>query len=114
MLGRRCLIAVAVAALTLVGCGGSSSGSSSIPPLLPGEVAVTAKNIAFSPEHVTIKQGQTVVFQFRDTVAHNATFDDFKSKDITKGVYKHRFDQTGKFSFKCTIHPTMTGDVTVQ
>ena len=100
--------------MVLGACGGGSSSSSSIPPLLPGETGVVAKNVSFSPSHVTIQKGQTVVWEFEDTVAHNVVAGSFKSKDITKGVYKYRFDQTGKYSYKCTIHPSMTGDVTVQ
>jgi len=110
---RPVLIAAAAAALLLAACGGGASGST-VPPLLPGEVAVDARDLTFSPNHLTVQQGQTVVFRMRDVVAHNVVADDFRSKDISKGIYKHRFDQPGTYSYKCTLHPTMTGDVTVR
>jgi plastocyanin len=116
MPGRRhapAAILSLVATIFLGGCGGGGS-SSAATPLLPGEVGVLARNLAFTPQHVTAKVGQNVVWQFSDTVAHNVSGDGFKSKDLTKGVYKHAFTQAGKYSYKCTIHPTMTGDVTVQ
>jgi plastocyanin len=119
MPGRRHLSLVALtvlaAAILLGACGGGGgSSSTAVPPLLPNEVGIEAKSLSWNPEHVTVKQGQTVVWRFQDTVAHNVVADTFRSKDILKGVYKHTFDQPGKYSFKCTIHPTMTGDVTVQ
>lgn len=112
--------AQAVAALaigTLIGlgaCGGESdatpedAGASS-------DLTVVARNMEFRPSTIAVKAGETVTWQFKDTIPHNVVADDksFQSKLLTKGTFTHTFASAGSFPYICTIHPTMKGTVTV-
>lgn len=102
-----------VAALViLAACGGSSASAQPPPP----NAAVTdiIKNIAFNPYTVTVKVGQTVAWKFDDgTIAHNVTFANFASNDMTSGYYTHTFNTAGTFTYRCTIHSNMDGTVVV-
>lgn len=76
----------------------------------------------FDPEEISVKVGTTVVWTNDDSVAHTVTSgdpnsgptDDFDSGLIKPGkTFEHRFDSAGTTSYYCTVHPWMTGKVTV-
>lgn len=107
-----------VASLTLAACGGGSGGGSGEgnPALTAGQNTVVLRNIAFKPERITIKVGQSVTWVWDDgNVPHNVVFNDLpaKSEILTKGTFRHTFDTAGRFAYRCTIHPSMTGEVVV-
>lgn len=123
------LVVVACLALVaLTGCSGggatqtpstsgtSTSGSNSSGGASAGG-AVSIANFAFSPASVTVKVGQTVTWTNNDSVAHTVTSDDgsFDSGQLSPGAtFKHTFDKAGQYSYHCSVHPDMTGSVTVQ
>ena len=91
---------------------GSSGGSSSSAAVAQ---AVDISNFAFTPADLTVKVGDTVTWTNSDSVAHTITFADFDSGQVAPGAtYSHTFDKAGTFDYKCSIHPQMTGKVTVQ
>ncbi len=65
-----------------------------------------------------MKLGSEVTWTFEDKgVSHNVTADDgsFRSPDVAKGTFVHRFDKPGTISYTCTIHPDkMKGTVNVR
>ena len=76
--------------------------------------------LAFSPDNVTIKAGQSVTFLFAGDL-HNVIFKPANPSgsppDIqeTKNVAVTRsFNTKGTFAFDCLIHPGMSGFVVVQ
>lgn len=98
------------ALLLLAACGKSIPAA----PPPPNSALVIIKNIAFNPNKVTIKVGQTVAWKFDDgTIAHNVTFANFASNDMTSGYYTHTFTTAGTFAYRCTIHSNMDGTVVV-
>lgn len=114
---RRMLAAVLVA-VALAGCGSSSKKSASATTTTqagPAPAAtITLKNISFNPKDVSVKVGDTVEWKWDDgAVAHNVQGPDFKSSVLTKGTYRHTFTAAGQVRFECTLHPGMTGTVTV-
>jgi plastocyanin len=117
----RSLAALLLAAALLAGCGGSkkSSTSSSTTPASGGGgggTAVSMKNIQFSPKSLTVKVGQTVTWTNDDSVDHNviASGGAFKSNTFGHGAtFKWKATKAGTFDYTCTIHPGMTGTVTV-
>ena len=125
-LAPPCLLAVAT--LLLAGCGGgdggSSNGSSSAPASQPAgaaasdAVVVDMRDIQFAPKDVTVKVGQTIAWRNQDTVAHNVTADSgasFKSGTFGKGgTFSFKAAKAGTIKYECTIHPGMTGTVTVR
>jgi plastocyanin len=126
LLALPCALAAAV--VLLAGCGGgdggSSNGSSSTPSSTPagaaasGSVVVDMKDIQFAPKDVTVKAGQTIAWRNQDAVAHNVTADSgatFKSSTFGKGgTFSFKAAKAGTIKYECTIHPGMTGTITVQ
>jgi len=123
----------AVIALGLASCGGSSSSSSSssgggggcaagtagVNVGGPGSSTVQATdNLAFSPTTVTTGVGQVVQWSNSGQVQHTVTFDGANSclSDVSLqggASWQVKFTQAGTYAFHCTIHPQMTGTVTV-
>ena len=114
----------AVVALAAAGCGSSdssstSSGSSSSTAASSsgGGVAIKMQNIAFDPKAVTVKVGQKITWTNDDSTDHNVTADsgaDFKSDNIGKdATFEFTPDKAGTIKYECTIHPGMTGTLTV-
>lgn len=84
---------------------------------------VTIVNFAFTPAHITVKKGTTVTWTNKDSAAHTVTEDHggtadgdpgLESKGLTQGEsYSAAFNKAGTFTYHCSIHPGMTGTVTV-
>jgi plastocyanin len=89
--------------------GGGGSG---------GGAKVTMEGIKFNPASVTVKAGDKVTWTNKDSVGHDVTGDNFKSGDsggLQNGdTFAQTFDKKGKFDYVCTVHPGMTGSVTVK
>lgn len=144
-------VAAAVAALVLGACGGDDqeSGSDETTPTTettvatettgsasettaPGddmnktEFKIVAKNIAFSPDELTIPLGKEVriILDNRDTaVPHNIHFKtpEVVKTDLKEGksggvkdTIKMKVDKAGTYEFLCDVHPTMKGELTVE
>lgn len=77
---------------------------------------VDIKDMAFTPDSITVKAGSTVTWTNNDGAAHNVTADNnsFSSGTLTAGkTFSQTFNTAGTFKYKCTIHPNMTGVVIV-
>ena len=99
--------------MSMSGSGASSGSKSAV-----ATNTVTIQNYAFSPAAVTVKQGTTVTWTNKDSVAHTVTETDGKagpdSGDVNpNGTYSFTFKTPGTYHYQCTIHPEMTGTVTV-
>ncbi|MHB8398159.1 MAG: cupredoxin domain-containing protein [Candidatus Limnocylindrales bacterium] len=107
---------------------GASSGASPAATPAPGAtvVDITAQNIAFTTTSVTAPAGKpfAIVFDNQDSgVPHNVEIKDstgavvFKGAIVT-GVIKTTYDvpalAAGTYPFQCTVHPNMTGTLTVK
>ena len=78
---------------------------------------VNISGFKFDPATITIKVGETVTWINQDTVGHTVVSDDgsWSSKDLAKGdKFIHTFDKAGTVTYKCGVHPSMTGSVVVQ
>ena len=70
----------------------------------------------FKPEAITVKAGTTVTWTFKDSTDHSVKLDDgsFTSNSLKDdGTATHTFSRAGNFTYKCGIHSSMTGSVTV-
>lgn len=71
----------------------------------------------FTPPTVTLAVGETVHWTNTTDTAHTVTSDSgtaLASSQIAAGAtFSHTFSTTGTFAYHCTIHPYMTGQVTV-
>jgi len=123
----RALVAVLLLGLVLalVGCGGSGSsgGGYGTPPASntsggatgAGGATISEQNFAFSPSTLTVKVGDTVTFTNNDSTAHNVKIDGQELGSQNQGESKTwKATKAGSFPFSCVIHPSMTGQITVQ
>jgi plastocyanin len=126
---RRTLLALCAAlavGAAVAGCGGSDNGGSTSASTSSssasssgggGEVEIKMQSIQFAPKATTVKVGQKVKWVNEDSTDHNVTADsgaDFKSKDFGKGAsFEFTADKAGTVKYECTIHPGMTGTLTV-
>ena len=78
--------------------------------------AVTILSFAFTPPSVTINAGESVTWTNRDPVSHTATSNTgaFNTGPFGTGTSKTvTFAIAGTYAYHCSIHPSMTGTVTV-
>ncbi|MGA2884012.1 MAG: plastocyanin/azurin family copper-binding protein [Halobacteriota archaeon] len=80
--------------------------------------SVSIISYAFQPSTLTIPRGATVTWTNNAPIAHTVTSDTgaFGSGTLSPGAtYSHQFNQSGNYSYHCSIHPTlMTATITVQ
>jgi plastocyanin len=76
------------------------------------------ESYAFHPGVLTVKQGTTVTWLFRDNgIAHWVVSDTeslaFPSSPQTSGSLAVNFPQVGTFDYSCALHTWMTGEIVV-
>ena len=84
-----------------------------------GSKTVTLQDISFGPKRLSISKGTRVTFAFRDDgTTHNVTsIGSRRFRTITdraSGSPSRTFSRTGTYRFECTLHPGMTGRITVR
>ena len=75
---------------------------------------VSVKDNFFSPKGATVGKGGTVTWKWGGRLVHNVTFRSTHSKTQSKGSFSVKFNNKGKFAYRCTIHPGMVGTITVK
>lgn len=112
-----CILVLAV--LVIAGCsnGASDGGSSSTPSdagTSAGDVTIDEKDLAFSPANATVSTGDTVTFTNSDSVPHNVEIDGEELGLQQPGEsVTWTAPEDGSYPYLCTIHPSMTGQITV-
>ena len=126
MFDARFYLAAAAVVAAVAACGGSSS----TPPAATASVGSAGANIGaatvkisatdqlkFSPTSVTAHVGDVIEWTNTGTVTHTVTFDSQPSLSDpslnASGTWEVRFNAAGTYAFHCTIHPGMTGTLTV-
>jgi plastocyanin len=69
-----------------------------------------------SPSSLTVSVGDTVTWTNHDGVAHTSTSNTgvWNSGSLSNGQsFSFIFSTVGSFPYHCTIHPSMTGTITV-
>jgi len=75
---------------------------------------VSVKDNFFSPKRVTLGKGGSVTWKWKGRAAHNVTFRTVHSTTKSRGSFTLKFNRKGTFAYRCTIHPGMTGTITVK
>lgn len=76
---------------------------------------ITMSNISFSGTS-TVQVGDTIELVNQDEVPHTFT-DENESFDVSISAGEsatYTFEEPGEYSYFCTIHPSMTGTITVE
>ena len=83
----------------------------------PTTHTVVIADMKFTPQSLTVKQGDTVVWVNKDFFPHNAQAQDraFDSRDLaTNASWRYVAAKAGTFPYVCTLHPTMKGTLVVK
>jgi plastocyanin len=127
ILGAGLLALVSMAFLP--SCGGSYSSpvapSSPAPTPTPGPgadvtilISGNSGGMSFSPASASVKVGQTVAWKNNDAITHAIAQDGgagFNTSNIAPGATSGAVAITaaGTLGYHCTIHPSMTGNLSV-
>jgi plastocyanin len=83
----------------------------------PSPFLVDISNNAFSPSALTVPAGSTVTWKNDDPYAHTVTMqgtNGFDSGNLGSGKsFSETFTAPGTYAYYCSIHPSMTGTITV-
>jgi len=85
-------------------------------PAVAAEHDIALDNFSFTPADTSVPAGTTITWTNRDDVPHNVvdTQGRFKSPVLdTDGRFSRRFDTPGIYPYYCSLHPRMTGRLTV-
>ena len=80
-------------------------------------VAVKIDNFVFGPQAITVPVGTTVTWTNSDDIPHTTVSTDgvFKSKVMdTDEKFSYTFTKAGTYSYFCSVHPKMTGQIVVK
>lgn len=72
---------------------------------------------SYDPIAIQVSSGSTVTWTNNDSVVHTVTDSEksFDSEFIQAGkTWSHTFDEPGEYDYICTLHPWMTGTVSVE
>lgn len=116
--------------VALTGCGGDPGAPEDSTSPGPGGATVTTKLLTYEPEELTVPAGTTVTWKAGDGVGHTVTTGTFtvggdglrteenpdgqvdqplsRGKDVT-----FTFDEPGTYTYFCSIHKGMSGEVVV-
>jgi plastocyanin len=117
-LGTIAIVAViAIVIIVVVALMGPSGNNDQ--PSGENEVRIASGyTLGFSPNSLTIQVNENVTWINNSGTDHDIVSDNdtvpFDSGVLANGqTYTHRFEQVGVFPYHCSIHPTMTGTITV-
>jgi plastocyanin len=110
-------------ALVLVACSGSTTGSTSSPaPADPDAIQISAKDLKFSTDKLTVPAGEAfqIAFDNQEAAPHNVAIytDESASTKIfaeepfggpKQVVYNVPAIDAGTYFFRCDLHPDMKG-----
>jgi plastocyanin len=82
----------------------------------PGSHTIVIEGSAFVPDTLTVKRGDTVVWQNKDPFPHTVTAKGaFDSREIAANrSWKYTPHKAGEFAYVCTLHPNMKGTIKVE
>jgi len=92
----------------------TTTGAPTTTTAAPSGPAATVSNsgYSFTPSNTRISVGQSVSFDVSSS--HNVRWQDGDpGRGATGAAYSRTFSNTGTYSFYCSIHPDMTGTITV-
>ncbi|MCL5773906.1 MAG: cupredoxin domain-containing protein [Firmicutes bacterium] len=74
---------------------------------------VIVKEFAFSPNNLSVKSGDTVIWQNQDPYTHDVTGEGWGGPLPAGASYTYTFTTEGRYKYHCSIHPSMEGTIAV-
>ena len=111
--------------LLMAACGGTTGSSSTTAaggttttaPSGAGGAQVTLEIFQVKPETITLKVGQSVTFNNKDSAGHQMVGDkgEFDTGMLGQGdTYTFTPTAAGTIPYHCSVHPSMKGTITVE
>lgn len=92
-------------------------GSAGVTLGQPGATVSATDQLTFVPATQTARVGQVIQWSNAGTVLHTVTFDAFPSlsdDSLQPGAtWSVKFTQSGRYPYRCTIHPGMQGTLVI-
>jgi plastocyanin len=110
-------LAMMVMSAMLLLIAGSPSVAANTSQPSPAAAEVSIDNFSFGPRTLTVAVGTTVTWTNHDDMPHTVVSTDgaFKSKvQDTDEKFSYTFAKAGTYSYFCSLHPGMTGQIVVQ
>ena len=77
-------------------------------------MTVPIQGFAFQPAEIRVKAGDRVTWTNQDPTTHDATGDGWSTGPLPAGATATvTFTTPGVYTYRCTIHPSMTGTIYV-
>lgn len=110
-------VALAITGCFLISSCNSSNSSKSEQANVPvnKKDTVLIENMKFTPDNITVKKGDTLVFINKDIVKHDVTQKDKAWQSPALGMdesWEHVADHSDEYY--CSLHVVMTGKFTVE
>jgi len=106
---------IAAAALALAGTPAAAQAMPAMPGMSAGPATgVSIGYSAFAPAHVDVLAGDQVHWMNDSVRRHTVTSDDdswTSSQLVPGGMFTRRFERPGAYTYYCTVHAGMTGEV---
>ena len=101
--------------LVLAGCATTEKGpAKGQATRQPDDAVVELVGLRFEPTTIQVPVGRRVLWLWTDSVVHNVVSTDFVSSEAQGGgAYAVRFDRSGTYPYRCTLHTGMDGTVVV-
>jgi len=109
------MAAPVVIAMLLLFAGAARVTADDQPSKTNAEVKID--NFVFGPQTLTVQVGATVTWTNKDDIPHTTVSTDgaFKSKVMdTDEKFSYTFAKAGTYSYFCSVHPKMTGEIVVK
>jgi plastocyanin len=92
------------------------AGAGAIAADKPATHTVVIDGVAYKPETLSVKRGDTIVWVNKDPFPHTVTAKGaFDSHDIAAGKsWKYTASKAGEYAYTCTLHPNMKGTLKVE
>lgn len=120
------VVIVALVGLAMAGCGAKDQATpATTSPTtvkettatpVAGAATLTIQGMAFAPQTLAVKKGTVITVTNKDSLGHSVTartgaFDtDVLAANESATL---TMDTVGSFAYFCSVHPTMTGTITV-
>ena len=115
---RWTVLAVVLHALVTLFVAVDSAGRLLVDADDPGEpvagvTEVSVRDNDFAPDAIEVPVGTTVTWHWEGDDPHNVVGDDFESPVQEDGRFTYTFSAPGTHDYRCTLHPSMRGEVVV-
>ena len=115
---NQTIVIIALVVVAAIAAYFMMKGSPAVVPTGPQTSTVDIKDLAFSPDTLTISVGDTVTWTNSDSVKHlvaSSGIGGIASSTLNPGAsYSKTFTKAGTYAYHCEIHPSMKGTIIVQ